>query len=120
MPLRQELVAASVQLPLPRFSWTESSNKMEVSNHHHHAIPPPPVTDRRNSLQRRSEWSDTNAIGSRRNSSATHQHQSDICTVNSDLPSTDSEVEQCESSCGGEGVAGNNVLTKVSLQECIF
>ncbi|XP_065358527.1 uncharacterized protein Reps isoform X2 [Calliphora vicina] len=109
MPLRQELIVASVQLPLPRFSWTESSsNKIEMTNsyqQHHHAIPPPPVTDRRNSLKRLYEWSDTNALGSRRNSSATHQPE--IAAINSDVPSTDSEVEQGESSCGGdEGIAG--------------
>ncbi|XP_037810849.1 uncharacterized protein LOC119603054 isoform X1 [Lucilia sericata] len=114
MPLRQELIAASVQLPLPRFSWAESSsNKMEMANtyqQHHHTIPPPPVTDRRNSLKRLYEWSDANALGSRRNSSATHQPE--ISAVNSDVPSTDSEVEQGESSCGGEegvaGVSGHN------------
>ncbi|XP_013118276.1 uncharacterized protein LOC106095584 isoform X2 [Stomoxys calcitrans] len=90
MQLRQELIAASVQLPLPRFSWTDSSN-------------------RRNSLQRRTEWHDTNPMRSRRNSSS-HQHKTDTITLNSDLPSTDSEVDQCESSCGGEdGVIGTKI-----------
>ncbi|XP_061396146.1 ralBP1-associated Eps domain-containing protein 1 [Musca vetustissima] len=104
MQLRQELIAASVQLPLPRFSWNDNGSKLEVSSHqqHHHAIPPPPVTDRRNSLQRRTDWTDTNPLGSRRNSSTTHPQKSEACAASSDLQSTDSEVEQCESSCGGE------------------
>ncbi|XP_073824970.1 RALBP1 associated Eps domain containing isoform X2 [Musca autumnalis] len=115
MQLRQELIAASVQLPLPRFSWNDTGSKLEANNQqqHHHAIPPPPVTDRRNSLQRRTDWNDTNPIGSRRNSSSNHQQKSDVCAASSDLQSTDSEVEQCESSCGGEeGVAGSIVHSK--------
>uniref|UniRef100_A0A1B0G666 RalBP1-associated Eps domain-containing protein 2 n=1 Tax=Glossina morsitans morsitans TaxID=37546 RepID=A0A1B0G666_GLOMM len=110
MPLRQELIAASVQLPLPRFSWTDNSNCVEMKVHHHHVIPPPPVADRRNSLQRRTEWPDTN-LASRRNSS--HQHQTDVRSINSDAPSTDSEVERCESSCGGEEevIGSSNCVT---------
>uniref|UniRef100_A0A1A9WBI1 EH domain-containing protein n=1 Tax=Glossina brevipalpis TaxID=37001 RepID=A0A1A9WBI1_9MUSC len=101
MPLRQELIAASVQLPLPRFSWTDNTNCSEMKIHHHHVIPPPPIADRRNSLQRRTEWPDSN-LSSRRNS--LHQHQTEVTSINSDIPSTDSEVERCESSCGGEEV----------------
>lgn len=119
MQLRQELIAASVQLPLPRFSWMDSVAKVETTNNHqqiHHAIPPPPVTDRRNSLQRRTEWPEANTVGSRRNSSSTHQHKTDISAVNSDVPSTDSEVEQCESSCGGEdGGSGSSIHKKVYM-----
>lgn len=119
MQLRQELIAASVQLPLPRFSWMDSVTKVETTNNHqqiHHAIPPPPVTDRRNSLQRRTEWPEATTVGSRRNSSSTHQHKTDISAVNSDVPSTDSEVEQCESSCGGEdGGSGSSIHKKVYM-----
>ncbi|XP_075151899.1 RALBP1 associated Eps domain containing isoform X2 [Haematobia irritans] len=114
MQLRQELIAASVQLPLPRFSWTDNNDKIEASINQqvHHAIPPPPVTDRRNSLQRRSEWPDTNPMISRRNSS-TLQLKTETGASNTDLPSTDSEVDQCESSCGGEeGVRAINVHAK--------
>ncbi|XP_030383630.1 ralBP1-associated Eps domain-containing protein 1 isoform X2 [Scaptodrosophila lebanonensis] len=98
MPLRQELIAATVQLPLPHFSWKEVPTTTTLTatttacENGLSALPPPPPTDRRNSLQRRAD-----AV--RRNS---QQQQQDQQHDTSDVPSTDSEVEQNESSCGGE------------------
>ncbi|KAL7741743.1 hypothetical protein ACLKA6_000355 [Drosophila palustris] len=98
MPLRQELIAATVPLPLPHFSWKDSATAPAVTCENGlGALPPPPPTDRRNSL--------------RRNSQQQHQQQQQLDT--SDVPSTDSEVEQNESSCGGdfdEMVSGADVV----------
>lgn len=81
MPLRQELIAATVPLPLPHFSWKEAATASTgTCENGLGALPPPPPTDRRNSLRRNSK------------------QQLDT----SDVPSTDSEVEQNESSCGGD------------------
>ena len=120
MPLRQELIAASVQLPLPRFSWTETAaNKFETTNsfqQHHRTIPPPPTTFRRSTFQRLCEWPDKYALTSRRDSLTTKQPETSA--ANSDVQSTDSEVEQCESSCGGEenaaGISGHVKVSTVS------
>lgn len=84
MPLRQELIAATVPLPLPHFSWKEAATAPAgTCENGLGALPPPPPTDRRNSLRRNSQQ---------------QQQQLD----GSDVPSTDSEVEQNESSCGGD------------------
>lgn len=106
-----------MQLPLPRFSWTEATaNKLEMSNNfkqHHRAIPPPPVTFRRGTFQRLCEWPDKYTSTSLRDSISTQQ--AEVSAVNSDVQSTDSEVEQCESSCGGEeSAAGISGHVKVS------
>ncbi|XP_037958525.1 ralBP1-associated Eps domain-containing protein 1 isoform X2 [Teleopsis dalmanni] len=121
MPLRQELIAASMQLPLPRFSWKDSPSSIDTNagsnifNQQNgiNVLPPPPVADRRNSLPRRADWQDSNTSGSRRNSvNQQHQQQQQQhldAAANSDVPSTDSEVEQNESSCGGIGGAGISI-----------
>lgn len=124
MPLRQELIVASVQLPLPRFSWKESpsggTDVMSTSGtslnlllHQSNGLNPlpPPVADRRNSLPRRSDWQESttkSALGSRRNSSVNSQREQREQQIaqNSDVQSTDSEVEQNESSGGGGGAGG--------------
>ncbi|XP_034474039.1 ralBP1-associated Eps domain-containing protein 2 isoform X2 [Drosophila innubila] len=90
MPLRQELIAATVPLPLPHFSWKDSATAPAVTCENGlGALPPPPPTDRRNSLRRNSQQQH-------------HQQQLEHLQDTLDVPSTDSEVEPNESSCGGD------------------
>ncbi|XP_030241619.1 ralBP1-associated Eps domain-containing protein 1 isoform X2 [Drosophila navojoa] len=90
VPLRQELIAATVPLPLPHFSWKEAATTSTISCENGlGALPPPPTNDRRNSLRRNSQQQQ-------------HQQQLEQLQDTSDVPSTDSEVEQNESSCGGD------------------
>lgn len=90
MPLRQELIAATVPLPLPHFSWKEAATTSTIACENGlGALPPPPTNDRRNSLRRNSQQQQ-------------HQQQLEQLQDTSDVPSTDSEVEQNESSCGGD------------------
>ncbi|XP_062142679.1 ralBP1-associated Eps domain-containing protein 2 isoform X1 [Drosophila sulfurigaster albostrigata] len=88
MPLRQELIAATMPLPLPHFSWKEAATT--GCENGLGALPPPPPTDRRNSLRRNSQQQQQ------------QQQQLEQLQDTSDVPSTDSEVEQNESSCGGD------------------
>ncbi|EDW11290.1 ralBP1-associated Eps domain-containing protein 1 isoform X1 [Drosophila mojavensis] len=90
VPLRQELIAATVPLPLPHFSWKEAATTSTIACENGlGALPPPPTNDRRNSLRRNSQQQQ-------------HQQQLEQLQDTSDVPSTDSEVEQNESSCGGD------------------
>ncbi|KAH8378344.1 hypothetical protein KR093_010798 [Drosophila rubida] len=89
MPLRQELIAATMPLPLPHFSWKEAATA--GCENGLGALPPPPPTDRRNSLRRNSQQQQQQ-----------QQQQLEQLQDTSDVPSTDSEVEQNESSCGGD------------------
>lgn len=118
VPLRQELIAASVQLPLPRFTWVNpSSNEINMARsyqQHHHLVPPHSLTERKNSLKRLYKWPDSNALGSRRNSLSINQLET--AAINSDLLSTDSEVEHRESNRGVEKHAsGLSAHTKVGM-----
>jgi len=91
MPLRQELIAATVPLPLPHFGWKEAATAPAITCENGlGALPPPPPTDRRNSLRRNSQQQQQ------------QQQQLEQLQDTSDVPSTDSEVEQNESSCGGD------------------
>ncbi|XP_017855448.1 ralBP1-associated Eps domain-containing protein 2 isoform X2 [Drosophila busckii] len=91
VPLRQELIVATVPLPLPHFSWKEAATAA-ISNSENGigVLPPPPPTDRRNSLRRNSQQQQQ------------QQQQQEQLQDTSDVPSTDSEVDQNESSCGGD------------------
>ncbi|XP_023175270.2 ralBP1-associated Eps domain-containing protein 1 [Drosophila hydei] len=90
VPLRQELIAATVPLPLPHFGWKEAATTSTIACENGlGALPPPPTNDRRNSLRRNSQQQQ-------------HQQQLEQLQDTSDVPSTDSEVEQNESSCGGD------------------
>ncbi|EDW86777.2 uncharacterized protein Dwil_GK23672, isoform B [Drosophila willistoni] len=91
MPLRQELIVATVPLPLPHFSWKDSATAPVVPEN---GLPPPPPTDRRNSLRRNSQQQQHQQL----------EQQQDA----SDVPSTDSEVEQNESldEQAGQGHSG--------------
>lgn len=96
MPLRQELISASVPLPLPHFSWKEAVTA--------------PVSLVENGLSASGEGSN-----SLRRNSQQEQFQ-DV----SDLPSTDSEIEQNESvdeaSAHGRGADGSGVVSSSSRE----
>ncbi|EDV32057.1 uncharacterized protein Dana_GF14230, isoform A [Drosophila ananassae] len=96
MPLRQELISASVPLPLPHFSWKEAVTA--------------PVSLVENGLSASGEGSN-----SLRRNSQQEQFQ-DV----SDLPSTDSEIEQNESvdeaSGHGRGADGSGVVSSSSRE----
>ncbi|KAH8391374.1 hypothetical protein KR200_004597 [Drosophila serrata] len=101
MPLRQELISATVPLPLPHFSWKEAITAPVSVENGLAALPPPPPTDRRNSLRRNS--------------------QQEQLQDTSDLPSTDSEVEQNESvdeatGHGRGGTDGSGVVSSSSRE----
>lgn len=89
VPLRKELIASSVTLPLPKFSWKESpveggSTTIESSNGVN-------VTG-----DDRKKWRNTNASRSPDLIElARVDTKSDV--INSDITSTDSEVEQKDS-----------------------
>ncbi|XP_054742229.1 ralBP1-associated Eps domain-containing protein 1 isoform X1 [Anastrepha obliqua] len=115
MQLRQEIIVSSIPLPLPRFSWKDSPSSIEPntaasgSKTHQptngsNSIPPPPVAERKNSLTRRpSDWQvEGSGDNSRKNSAMIQPHfqKERDSAINSDVPSTDSEVDQNESSCG--------------------
>ncbi|KAH8276395.1 hypothetical protein KR018_000284 [Drosophila ironensis] len=98
MPLRQELISATVPLPLPHFSWKEGATA--------------PVS-LENGLSASS--------GSRRNSQQQQQQQQEQLQDISDLPSTDSEVEQNESvdegaGKGRTGTDGSGVVSSSSRE----
>ncbi|XP_017108791.2 ralBP1-associated Eps domain-containing protein 1 isoform X2 [Drosophila bipectinata] len=96
MPLRQELISASVPLPLPHFSWKEAATA--------------PVSLVENGLSVSGDCSN-----SLRRNSQQEQFQ-DV----SDLPSTDSEIEQNESvdeaSGHGRGTDGSGVVSSSSRE----
>jgi len=100
MPLRQELILATFSLPLPHFSWKEAVTAPVAVENGLAALPPPPPTDRRNSLRRNS--------------------QQEQLQDTSDVPSTDSEVEQNESvdeAAGhGRGTDGSGVVSSSSRE----
>ncbi|XP_017151412.1 ralBP1-associated Eps domain-containing protein 1 isoform X1 [Drosophila miranda] len=98
MPLRQELIFATCPLPLPHFSWKELSAASVATENGLGALPPPPPTDRRNSLRRNS--------------------QQDQLQDTSDVPSTDSEVEQNESieEAAGQRTDGSGVVSSSSRE----
>nr|XP_016941383.1 ralBP1-associated Eps domain-containing protein 1 isoform X2 [Drosophila suzukii] len=100
MPLRQELILATFSLPLPHFSWKEAVTAPVAVENGLTALPPPPPTDRRNSLRRNS--------------------QQEQLQDTSDVPSTDSEVEQNESvdeAAGhGRGTDGSGVVSSSSRE----
>ncbi|KAH8334124.1 hypothetical protein KR059_006901 [Drosophila kikkawai] len=101
MPLRQELISATMPLPLPHFSWKEAATAPVAVENGLAALPPPPPTDRRNSLRRNS--------------------QQEQLQDTSDLPSTDSEVEQNESvdeatGHGRGGTDGSGVVSSSSRE----
>lgn len=99
MPLRTELISSSVNLPLPRFSW-----KLES------ASPIASTMTRSDALQTNGmSISGTSSSGSnkgiavpRRGSWFDTTSQQLVDPTNSDVPSTDSEVEHNESSSGRE------------------
>ncbi|XP_039501997.1 ralBP1-associated Eps domain-containing protein 1 isoform X2 [Drosophila santomea] len=100
MPLRQELILATFPLPLPHFSWKEAVTAPVAVENGLTALPPPPPTDRRNSLRRNS--------------------QQEQLQDTSDVPSTDSEVEQNESvddgTGHGRGTDGSGVVSSSSRE----
>ncbi|XP_017077570.2 LOW QUALITY PROTEIN: ralBP1-associated Eps domain-containing protein 2 [Drosophila eugracilis] len=100
MPLRQELILATFPLPLPHFSWKEAITAPVAVENGLTALPPPPPTDRRNSLRRNS--------------------QQEQLQDTSDVPSTDSEVEQNESvdeaTGHGRGTDGSGVVSSSSRE----
>ncbi|XP_017005205.2 ralBP1-associated Eps domain-containing protein 1 isoform X2 [Drosophila takahashii] len=100
MPLRQELILATFSLPLPHFSWKEAVTAPVAVENGLAALPPPPPTDRRNSLRRNS--------------------QQEQLQDTSDVPSTDSEVEQNESvdeAAGhGRGTDGSGAVSSSSRE----
>jgi len=100
MPLRQELILATFPLPLPHFSWKEAVTAPVAVENGLTALPPPPPTDRRNSLRRNS--------------------QQEQLQDTSDVPSTDSEVEQNESvddaTGHGRGTDGCGVVSSSSRE----
>ncbi|SPP79469.1 ralBP1-associated Eps domain-containing protein 2 isoform X3 [Drosophila guanche] len=98
MPLRQELIVATVPLPLPHFSWKDAATAPVTTENGLGALPPPPPTDRRNSLRRNS--------------------QQEQLQDTSDVPSTDSEVEQNESidEAAGQRTDGSGVVSSSSRE----
>ncbi|XP_016978550.1 ralBP1-associated Eps domain-containing protein 2 isoform X1 [Drosophila rhopaloa] len=100
MPLRQELILATFPLPLPHFSWKEAVTAPVAVENGLAALPPPPPTDRRNSLRRNS--------------------QQEQLQDTSDVPSTDSEVEQNESvdeaTGHGRGTDGSGIVSSSSRE----
>ncbi|XP_034666725.1 ralBP1-associated Eps domain-containing protein 1 isoform X3 [Drosophila subobscura] len=98
MPLRQELIVATVPLPLPHFSWKDAATAPAATENGLGALPPPPPTDRRNSLRRNS--------------------QQEQLQDTSDVPSTDSEVEQNESidEAAGQRTDGSGVVSSSSRE----
>ncbi|BFF95856.1 ralBP1-associated Eps domain-containing protein 2 [Drosophila madeirensis] len=98
MPLRQELIVATVPLPLPHFSWKDAATAPVATENGLGALPPPPPTDRRNSLRRNS--------------------QQEQLQDTSDVPSTDSEVEQNESidEAAGQRTDGSGVVSSSSRE----
>ncbi|XP_052853271.1 ralBP1-associated Eps domain-containing protein 2 isoform X1 [Drosophila gunungcola] len=100
MPLRQELILATFPIPLPHFSWKEAATAAVAVENGLAALPPPPPTDRRNSLRRNS--------------------QQEQLQDTSDVPSTDSEVEQNESvdeaTGHGRGTDGSGLVSSSSRE----
>ncbi|KAH8412359.1 hypothetical protein KR009_001462 [Drosophila setifemur] len=96
MPLRQELIPATVPLPLPHFSWKEAATAPVFLVENGLSGP----TDRRSSLRRNS--------------------QQEPLQDASDLPSTDSDVEQNESvdeaTGHGRGTEGSGVVSSSSRE----
>ncbi|XP_017487870.1 PREDICTED: ralBP1-associated Eps domain-containing protein 1 isoform X1 [Rhagoletis zephyria] len=114
MQLRQEVITSSVSLPLPRFSWRDSPSGMgpntaaSISGAYpsvngSKAMPPPPVAERKTSLPHGlNDWKMGTSGSSSRQNSGSFQHfqKQPDSEINSDIPTTDSEVDQNESSCG--------------------
>ncbi|XP_055850840.1 ralBP1-associated Eps domain-containing protein 1 isoform X2 [Episyrphus balteatus] len=96
MPLRTELISSSVNLPLPRFSWKlESSSPIASTMTRADALQTNGMamgsvsSSKGVAVPRRGSWFDTTSTQL-------------VDATNSDVPSTDSEVEHNESSSGRE------------------
>lgn len=81
VPLRQELIASTITLPLPKFSWNESPVQLRTET----------MNGKLNDLNR---WRSSGDHSPNLIELARADAQSDI--ANSDITSTDSEVEQNE------------------------
>lgn len=81
VPLRQELIASTITLPLPKFSWKESPVQLRTEN----------LNGKVNDVNR---WRSCSDLSPNLIELARADAQSDI--ANSDITSTDSEVEHNE------------------------
>lgn len=81
VPLRQELIASTITLPLPKFSWKESPVQLRAEA----------LNGKIDDMNR---WRSTDNLSPNLIELARADAQSDI--ANSDVTSTDSEVEQNE------------------------
>ncbi|XP_004526690.1 ralBP1-associated Eps domain-containing protein 1 isoform X3 [Ceratitis capitata] len=118
MPLRHEIITAPLTLPLPRISLKDSPgncesniSKIQQPSNGSNVIPPPPVAERKNSLPHRSnDWlveAEENISSQKATISQQHlQKQKDV-SISSDVPSTDSEIDQNESNGGANRVVNS-------------